>query len=449
MSTVDRVRAATEAAAATVREIRHLTLPDDPAPARRHRFRSPRPGPAWGNWLVPLTSAMAVIAVAATLVAVRGLSSTGSRSTPATTSASDGGVPRYYVELSYLSAGPKGGEVHDAYLVDTSTGEHLATFTPPSDAAFNYVAASPDDTTFVLGASAGPGYGPSGSAGKTGPGWPVTSLWYVLRLTPGAAGQARLTPVPVASSFAGTSVQGVAVSPDGRTLAVASQAVRASLRMTTSPLTLRTYSLATGQLLRTWTDPAGPLAGLRGLTWLDDGRTLAFAYPDPSTPGQIGTLSAPESVRTLDTASPGANLVADSRPVFSVPAGGACSTLLMTADGKSVICGSSALASPTPAPGGNSVPACGKGGLELTAYSVATGKPERVLYRYPGACGGGTVWVLWAGSATLAIAEIVYSTGPDTQFMTTVGVVPPGRPANLPANLGETFGGGAGGTVAF
>ena len=91
MSIDDRIRTATAATAATVREISPLALPDDlPGttlpPARPRSRRSRRAGltrPAGrgprrlGTWLVPLAAAAAVIALAATLVAVRDLPRSG------------------------------------------------------------------------------------------------------------------------------------------------------------------------------------------------------------------------------------------------------------------------------------------------------------------------------------------------------------------------------------
>jgi hypothetical protein len=420
----DRLRATTEAVTEVMYPVRPLDLRPSAAPAPA-RYRRPRRRVRWSGWLIPLAAAMAVIAVAATLVAVRSLPGAGEGSP----SAPANGLPRYYVAINYTSASPKGALVQNAYLAETSTAKHLATFTPPSDAMFNYVAASSDETTFVLRALAGPNYGPSGTKltdSELKAGIPAQTLWYVVRVTPSAPQRARLTRIPIASSFKNEPLEEAAVSPDGRTLAVVFYENGAK-----SPglqTTLRTYSVATGQVLRTWT---GFLTTAMGsLTWLNDGRTLAFAYP---------TINAPESIRTLNTARPGTSLIADSRPVFSVPAGVDCASLLPTADGKAVICGGT-----SPLNRG-----CAKGVVNLTSYSVATGKLERVLYRFPGPCLWGITQVLWAGSATLAIAEIVYTglVSPYPQMMNTVGVVPPGKLAPLPVHLGETYDGT--GSIAF
>ena len=425
MTVEDRLRATTEAVTESMRPVRPLDLQphetDTQAPARPRRIRLPGRLRAQ---LVPLAAAMAVIAVAATLVTVRGLTGTdsGSRPTPAATSTSTAplpsGVPRYYVALTDTGTSKGGAPMRNAFLGDASTGKVLATFKPPSDAVFDYAAASADDRTFVLEASEGPHLGPSGSE-RSGAG-PTTNIWYVLRLPLSAAGQARLTRVPIASP---PSTESVAVSPDGRSLAVLSQATSAVAR-TVKPsglTTLRTYSLATGHVLRAWTAPVSDssLYAFEDLTWLDDGHTLSFVYPN---------MAAQRYVRTLDITNPGTNLIADSRTVFSVPTGHTCDYfLLMTADGKSVICGVMAVNSGW----------CTTGQLAFTAYSVATGKLERVLYRYQGGCHFGTALVVWAKSATLAIGwfDVSKPVTPYLPVANTVGVVTPGKFTRLPVAL--------------
>jgi hypothetical protein len=242
-----------------------------------------------------------------------------------------------------------------------------------------------------------------------------------------------LTRVPIAASFTHTSIEGLAVSPDGRTLAIIFR-VQLPPKGTLGPETLRTYSLATGQELRTWTEPVSghQSSGVPGgdnwdrLSWLGDGRTLAFAY---------SALAAHPVVRTVRTNSPGTDLIADSRPVFTVPAG--CYLPLMTSDGQAVICGAAAVNH-----------GCVKGQPELTAYSVATGKLERVLYRYQGGgCVSGVAQAEWAKSGTLAIGniEISKSAVPPAPVISVFGVITPDRFTSLPL----TEGGGIPGAIAF
>jgi hypothetical protein len=437
----DRLRATTEAVTAAMRPVRPLDLSPiadhTRAPAKRHRARHLG---RWRGQLIPLAAAMAVIAVAATLVAVRGLSSAGSgpRSTPAATSTStaplSNGVPRYYVALTDIGTSQGGAPVRNAFLADASTGKRLATFKPPSNAVFGGVAGSSDGKTFVLDAAAGPGLGQSGSGGL--PSLKATAIWYVLRLTPGATRQARLTRIPVASSFTDDSVLGLAVSPDGRTLAVLFQGISedSDVLSPSGPLTLRTYSIATGRVLRTWIDPtpSSSIDASSDLTWLDDGNTLAFLYR---------ALSTHQDVRTLNTTSPGTNLIADSRTVFTVPNGHTCdSSLMMTSDGKAVICGTF----------GPNSGWCTSGQLALNTYSVTTGKLERVLYQYQGKCVSGSAQVVWAKSATLAIALVTISKPPaipPQPVSNAVGVATPGKFTSLPITL--TGGAYGPGDIAF
>lgn len=92
----------------------------------------------------------------------------------------------------------------------------------------------------------------------------------------------------------------------------------------------------------------------------------------------------------------------------------------MTADGKSVICGS--LAEPGTA-------WCATGQLAFTAYSVATGKLDRTLYRYQGGCTFAAATVVWAKSAGFAIGTLAISKpGKQAQpIMNEIGVLTAGK----------------------
>jgi hypothetical protein len=412
----DRLRATTEAVTAAMRPLRPLDLRPDAAdaqaPAKPHRTRLRG---RWQGQLIPLAAAMAVIAVAATLVAVKGLTGAGSGSpaTPATTSTStttvSNGVPQYFVEINNIvGTTVRGVPEGDAFVGDTSTGKPLSVFKPPSDTVFTNLAGSSDGRTFVWEAIPRSGQ--------------LQDTWYVLRLTPGAAHPAQLTRVPIAVS-PHADLEGLAVSPDGRTLAIMLQATIDRINgyvdgaPTSNPVMLRTYSLATGRMLRTWTAPVSDSTqfAFLDLSWLDDGHTLAFLYPG---------LATQRYVRTLNVAGPGSNLIANSRVVFAVPTGHTCDgSLLMTADGKSVICGTF----------GPNNGWCTTGQLAFNAYSVATGKLERTLYQYQGRCNFGTATVVWAKSATLAIGWTAVSkpVSPDPPITNLVGVITPGKFTSL------------------
>jgi hypothetical protein len=386
----DRLRATTEAVTLAMRPVRPLSLPPAPAqfdrgPRRRRVRRLP-------GWLIPVAAAAAVIIVAATLVAVRNLSGSpaprpASRSTPTATSTArpspgSAGIPRYYVTLSPQTENP----VQDAIVGDDRTGQKLATLTPPAGATFASLAAAPDDRTFVLDAM----------TFWTKLDSPPAHTWYVLRIAPGTSHPATLTRLPIAASMSATEIVGLAISPDGRTLAILYQPDVIDVSSKTPPgrITLRTYSMATGRVLRTWTEPSATPANATtlyddntdGLTWLADGDTLAFVYP---------SFAARRAYRTLDVSAPGDNLVTESHAVFTLPAGGhACLTQLIAPGGGTVLCGTFAAR-----PG-----SCGAAQPEFDAYSTATGKLAGVLYRHQGSCPGGAFALLaWAGSGTTAI----------------------------------------------
>lgn len=428
MTVEDRLRATTEAVTESMRPVRPLVLP--PAASGARSAAKPgraRPARRWPSWLVPLAAAMAVMAVAATLVAVRNLTGGGlaSPSTRATTSTAtpplSSAVPRYYVDFGPL--GRNGAPTQNAVLADLSTGKQLATFTPPLNDMFLYTAAAADDKTFVLLATPSP----VARASKAG----QSDSWYVLHLPPGAPQRARLTRVPIAALPADTSVIGLAVSPDGLTLAVLFQVVShvGGTGKLAYGVMMRTYTLATGQELRTWTDPTGALSptgpGTFNISWLDDGRTLAFAS---------ATRAAPQGIRFLNTTSPGTNLISNSRLVFSAPADDACGSVLLTLDGKAVICGGGAT--------GNG--SCANGQVDVTAYSVATGKLERVLYRYQGSCQPvGLINVMWAESGALAIGALFVGSAK----LNRVGIMSAGKLTPLPIlSNGDAYGAGS---IAF
>jgi len=77
---------------------------------------------------------------------------------------------------------------------------------------------------------------------------------------------------------------------------------------------------------------------------------------------------------------------------------------------------------------------CTTGQLAFTAYSVATGKLDRVLYSYQGGCHFGTATVIWARSAALAIGWIAVSkpVTPYPPIANEVGVLSPGNFTSLP-----------------
>jgi WD40 repeat protein len=300
-ATQERAVAAMRAIGDTVTGAPPLRLP--PHTAASTRFTR-LPGPtgsgwrAWRLWLVPAAAAVAVVALGVSLALVRSAPKE-SALLPGTASASAGAggsasVPPYYVMLAafgWYAYAPLTGQAspttQTAILVgETATGKSLATVTPPHGMTFNVVRGAADDRTFVVGATS---YSPGEKTVSTI--WSET--WYLLRISPGTSHVARLTRLPVPSV---QDVTGVALSPDGTEVAVASKQFNVLGGSSASdPPQLSLWSVATGKPLRHWAAQTGwitastPAAGSRpgqfdttgmatGLRWTPDGGELAFAW---------------------------------------------------------------------------------------------------------------------------------------------------------------------------
>lgn len=415
MTVEDRIRAATRARAGLVREIRPLEIPER---LPRRGLRVPR-ARFLAGWLVPAAAAVVVVALAVALVSVH--QSRNGRGIPGfapAPPASGATIPRYYVLVS-----PRIPAVSVAARVaDSRTGAVLARVRPPAHRMFAGVTGAADDRTFVLDTVP--------VSGMNGRG---THVWYLLRIATGTGHPASLTRLPVAGPPVSAQVQGLALSPDGRTLAVMFQpgmpdtgpsgAVRASGDAPAAPVVLRTYSLATGRALRTWTTPApkGSAAyfpnpdNVIALSWTGS-HTLAFRYP-------LGRW--PDYVRMLNTASKGSDFVKSSKPVVADPGGRRnCASLLAVTDGRTVVCGTL----------GNATGGCVKEEPEFDLWSTATGKLTRVLYRYKGTCSAAEATVLWAGPGGTVIGAIsayTYIKKKRTRTRITIGLISHGRFAPL------------------
>jgi hypothetical protein len=340
-SVEDQVRSATRAQAAAMREVRPLRLAPAPgaAPARpgsgaRGRWRR--------GWMAPVTAAVAVIAVAVSLVIVRDIPN-GPVVPPSGPASPSTVPPRYYVAISGGAVGwyayapltsTKSVPPNHLVVGDTATGTKLATIAAPTGTAWTGVTAAADDRTFV--ALAEPLAGAPGAAGT----------WYLIKLTPRAKSPAKLTRLPIKPR---PDVGAMALSGSGTELAVVTApSLRGEKR-------LCVYSMATGDLLHPcWSTDyldaffmglyaAGQLAS--ALTWIDGDRAIAFPT--------LGTIRLPHSnrsegrqtVRSLSLKSKGTNLMTDSQVIWSqTPAnpnessscrGGYVS---VSADGKTVSC---------------------------------------------------------------------------------------------------------------
>jgi hypothetical protein len=326
------------------RDLRELTERVAPGSIRPLRAPAPRRRNRAVRWLAPVAAIAAVIGV----VAGVSLAGRGSSKLPAAATSPEpaGTMPRYYVNvyLDYPRLSPPVQAVTFAVVHDSATGAALATVRVPTLSGRYVVqkgpriAAAGDDRTFVITESA---QRPAGPATANGPPTAFTNVtrFYLLRVA--ASGRsARLSALPF--SIGNLTVNGVALSADGRTLAVAVQSCQSSDRCTFTGI--RVISLATGAV----TDWAAPVPGAawnlswagddylafqwQGQTGRDEERLLAVAG---TTGGNLlsatqiapaATKPAPASTPTPRTGSPG--------PIvqygYGMPA-------LITGDGKVVV----------------------------------------------------------------------------------------------------------------
>jgi hypothetical protein len=267
---------------------------------------------------------------------------------------------------------------------DARTGQVLATLTSPKGGTFDGVTGAADDRTFVVDVRSVPS--PAGSQS-------VSHAWYLLRIAPGTADPVRLTRLPITDRLKNAVIHGLALSPDGHTLALMYTPDMAD-GGAGGPTILRTYSMATGQPLRTWSGSQkdGSVCvncdNTVNLTWLANGHTLAFLYPE---------AVLPQAVRTLDVNSPGNSLDADSRAIFPITAASLpqCLDGTLTSDGAAMLCGTEGI--PAAKYG------CASYGAAFNVYNTATEKLQRDLYRFRGSCAYAESSIVWAGSGTVAI----------------------------------------------
>jgi hypothetical protein len=449
MNVEDQLRAAGRAVRDEVRDLPELDLTTS-APARP----GTRPGAPrrWrAGWLIPLAAAAAVVAIAATLVAVKsppraaqptttGPATSQSAGSASPSAADPEALPGYFVAISdltgqRLSVSAQTGKLKDpqpdsVVVGETLTGKRLATIAPPSGSTFVGVTGAADDRTFVL------------DSVKLVPG-PLSPTkqrtWYLLRITPGATPATTLTklsfPVPAAAD-----VNGIALSPAGTSLAVFYQLPKTGDGdfPYSGPFTLAVYSVATGAALRTWTgtnpfhaslaygDSNGLPDSNSQLSWSSDGQRLAFDYRSSAGPD-----SASLYLREVNLSRPGKDLLADSTVIAEIavsPTTGRskiwCDSLGITGDGQTAVCGGEL---PKTAPVGATLdaltkpaPWTGCAAPTDTAYpgfaeiSLSSDRLTRVLYEAEPACmGGGTATILWSSpSGDTVLGAVSYTDSP-------------------------------------
>jgi hypothetical protein len=292
--------------------------------------------------------------------------------------------PRYVVEIV-----PPPGHLTDerlhAVVIDAQTGKIVATVDPPRPyEVFLAVTGATDDTTFVLAASRWVPM-PGSSAKVTGP-----VKFFELTLTH-RRGRTATGLRPLGLRFpARWTGRGLALSPDGKELAVA-----ASPASQPSHTLLKVYSLVT-QVTTAWTGRA--LIGV--MPW--DAKSLSWAPDDQSLAYDYDWDGRHKAVKVLDTAAGGGSLALHSRPLVTFATGlYPVSDAALTPEGTKVIAIVRGTRSGTPAHF-----------TGVAEYSTATGQlvSTRRLPPLPNA----DQWrqVLWtSGSGTVAVLGIEFNPG--------------------------------------
>ncbi len=454
----DRTRAAMDAITGLVEKVPPLRLPPPAlpagAPSRRRRRLVPSPrrlwGPwPWGPWLAPAAAAAAVLAIAITLVAARDMPDT--RPSPAAAPAgAPAGLPAYYLTFSQPQTDmtvPVG-----LVLAATLTGKKLATLAPPHGLSFSGITGAADDRTFVAAAHWYP-YGVQTSQGRM-------RTWYLVRVGgTGTRVSLTMTRLPIPATKSGTDVAGIALSPDGTMLAVATQPYTDLLPI---PQVLRVYSVATGRVLHTWRSAPGsrygPIDGAEGegaddnaaLTWVGN-RALAYFGGV-----QTGPRSVSAGVMVLDLSRPDGGITASSRLAVPVtfdndeklaPFG--CGPvyrgdIAITGNGKSFVCGGEGTSDaklPTLV--------CGTAPVRNTAafasFSLTTGKLTRFLAGYRTNCFGYAVqdpYPVWVNATGSTLIGYIYFGGGRQRFgvFTSPGSFRP-LPLPVPGNWDQYMNG--------
>ncbi len=378
-SVEDRLRAATRAAADTV-------APESAPPLRLPRSRigltRPHRPARWYRTSAPLAAAAAVIAVVAVSLVVTG--GTHARRPAASSNHASvlAGLPPYYVVLAGRNPLVL-LQRQRAVVRATATGAVVATVIPPApDDTFTSVTGAGSGHTFVLAAQKLVTRKVDGGVSQQGT--PVK--FFLLRIGP--AGRAQLSALPIPDEPAAVGLDSMALSPDGRRLAVVTGS--GSSR---SPSRIQVFTVATGSQ-REWTWAGGGYTTNDDwrravLSWADGGRTLAFQL----------WRGRNIYVGVFDTAAPGAGLQSSTLPVEF--AGQAVDSArgrtilngfntIITPDGTKIACA-------TTSPWRRSQPT----ELGYTEFSASTGQVVRVLdaRRYQGGITLQTEDVLWTSAS--------------------------------------------------
>jgi hypothetical protein len=407
----DRLRAAARAAADTVADgsAPPLWLPPE---SRRPGWRGR--GSVRHSWIVPLAAAAAVIVVVtASILAARAalpgqtLPATGPPLAAPLPLSADG-LPAYFLAIpaGYQSAGAEPGNQNEGVgpmpgklsshetlrVVATATGKTVARATLPG-----YVT--------EIAASRGAFFAAVVRGGA--------ATFFEIRLNDNRTAT-TVTELPIPPDTA--PLEFMAASPDGSELAYSTLVMHGA----SGDVQNLVVASTTDGLEREWVTPPQDSQGSMGLmNFLADGRTLAFSWTGSSE------TSPSSSLRLLDTAMPGDDLMASRAVLPLVNAAGRFDGYTISPNGKVVV-------GTVTSPAGS-----------VVAFSAAT-RGASVLYRpVPGKgqtafCNDSPLWISNSGRQVLIDC---YQTAAGAKAVVRVLLLDRGRVTDLPwlaATGGET-----------
>ena len=358
---------------------------------------------SWPNRIAPLAAAVAVVAVvASSILVVREYAPgwAGGRwayrvSTAASPFPTWHGLPGYFAEVSAVLPAtrlgnapvPQRARSHVVDIIATSTGKVTAAARLPG-----YVGA--------VSASAGAFFAASVTGG--------TARFYEIRLAPGGAHAAAIElPIPPVTPPPGF----IAASPDGSRLAISAYGRHGYLQE------LIVAATATGAERQWWT-PAQDAEGTMGpMNWLADGTTLAFTWDGPVE------VSPSSSLRLLDTAARGDDLLASHAVLRLANPVGSFGDYTISPDGKAVFGIVGGLSRPGVVQGHRVVMG------SLIQFAAATRSP-RMRYTEPGLPGLASGWPngvctdpLWIGKSGRMVLVPCYQHRPGTRTRNAVTMI--------------------------
>jgi hypothetical protein len=259
------------------------------------------------RWLAPAAATVAVAAVVAGVT----LAGSGQRGLPGLpgTAATPGaglGIPRFYASV-------KPGPDARVFIHNADNGRVVSSDQLPNVQGTALIAASANDRTFAIAARL-----------RLAPSPAFVGL-YTLIIRGNGRPKVLISHGKLTLTGQGEVMNGIALSPDGRKLAVAAQVPGRSQGE------IKVFE--DDKLTGIWRGSGGATGDP---AWLAGGRYLGFLWYGQSR-GEGGGRAFPRRERLLDTAAPGHNLLASSKVISAVSDAGTVDTALLSADGRTLL----------------------------------------------------------------------------------------------------------------